>query len=121
LPQTRVVELNISGIPISYFCVEQLCKILQESHDETDLRVLHLRNAKLQDVSALKFMECILGAGDAPAAKIKYLSMSMNTQLGFKFQSGVIKMCQDAVERAEKGEKRIHLKYLDLKFCNLSQ
>ena len=121
LPQSRIVELNISGIPISYFCIEQLCRILQEFHGRIDLRVLHLRNTKLQDVSALKFMECVLGAGNAPAAKVKYLSMSMNTQLGFKFQSGVIKMFQDAAERAEKEDKKIHLKYLDLKFCNLSQ
>ena len=65
-------------------------------------------------------MECILGVGNVPAVKIKYLSMSMNTQLGYKFQSGVIKMLQDATERAEKGENKIHLKYLDLQFCNLS-
>ena len=80
-----MVELNVSGIPLSYFCVEQLCKVLQDTQLRADLRVLHLRNTKLQDVSALKFMEAILGSNYESPAKIKYLSMSMNTQLGFKF------------------------------------
>ena len=28
LPETKIVELNISGIPLSYFCIEQLCETL---------------------------------------------------------------------------------------------
>jgi hypothetical protein len=60
LPLTKIVELNISGIPISYICIEQLCKVLIQS-ERLELRVLHLRNTKLQDMSALKFMETIIG------------------------------------------------------------
>ena len=80
LPHTRLTELNISGIQINYFCIEQLCQVLSQSR-KLDLRVLHLRNTKLQDLSALKLMTQII----KNKAKIKYLSMSMNSLLGYKF------------------------------------
>jgi hypothetical protein len=41
-------------------------------------------------------MEYVLGIDMVDPIKIKYLSMSMNTQLGFKFQNGVVKMFQEA-------------------------
>ena len=28
LPYTRLVELNMSGIPLSYLCIEQICETL---------------------------------------------------------------------------------------------
>lgn len=78
LPNTRIVELNISGIPLNYFCVDSLCNVLSRQRDIIELRVLHLRNTKLQDLSALRLMEHILGVNQEPV-KIKFLSMSMNT------------------------------------------
>lgn len=115
LPETNIVELNVSGIPLSYFCVESLCMILKNERERVSLRVLHMRNTKLQDISALKLMEHVLGANGDPV-KIKYLSMSMNSQLGYKFQNGVVKMFQDTA----LSQNAWYLKYIDLKFCNLS-
>jgi hypothetical protein len=43
--------------------------------------------------------------------------MSMNTQLGFKFQNGVVRMFHESSNPL----KKFYLKYLDLKFCNLSK
>lgn len=42
--------------------------------------------------------------------------MSMNINLGFQFQNGVIKMLRESHEQEEKH----HLKYLDLKQCNIN-
>jgi hypothetical protein len=55
LPFTRVVELNVSGIPVNYFGIDALCRVVEGSH-KLDLRVLHLRNTRLNDASALKLM-----------------------------------------------------------------
>ena len=60
LSSSRIVELNVSGIPVSYFSIEQLCSVLSNFRSKIDLRVLHLRNTKLSDLSALKLMELII-------------------------------------------------------------
>ena len=62
-------------------------------------------------------MEYVLGINMVDPIKIKYLSMSMNTQLGFKFQNCVVKMFHEAANPM----KQYYLKYLDLKFCNLTK
>lgn len=113
LPRTRIVELNISGIPINHFCMEQLCQVLSANRSHVDLRVLHLRNTKLSDYCALMLMEHILGAplevkqsldghrqgkSTSNSIKIKYLSLRMNTTLGFDFQNGIVKLFQEAYE-----------------------
>jgi len=145
LPKTRIVELNISGIPINHLCMEQLCKVLKTNRGHVDLRVLHLRNTKLSDYSALMLMEHILGSPQANGqsvesqrqgkhalnpVKIKFLSLRMNTTLGFDFQNGIIKLFQEAYEgidrsqgqqQSHQGRKPYHLKFLDLHFCNISQ
>lgn len=87
LPQTNVVELNLSGIPINYFCIDSLCKVINDTK-KLNLRVIHLRNTKLNDLSALKLLSQLIDRH----SKIKYLSMSMNNSLGYKFQQSVIQM-----------------------------
>jgi hypothetical protein len=90
LPRTNLFELNLSGIPLSYPCIEQMCKMLDSP--KTKLQVLHLRNTKLNDLSALKLMECIVGIEVNNPLPIRYLSLSMNNKLGFHFQNGLLKM-----------------------------
>ena len=102
------------------------------------LRVLHVRNCKLSDASALKLMEHVILGGPSDDSskkkplKLKYLSMRMNSQLGFRFQSELVKMMkesldmrtQQASEYSAERKRKIypfHLKYLDLQFCNVSQ
>ena len=46
LINTKIIELNISGIPINYLNIETLCNAMNDSKRPT-LRVLHLRNTKL--------------------------------------------------------------------------
>jgi hypothetical protein len=77
-----------------------------------NLRVLHLRNTKLNDSGAIRLLEQII----VHKAKIKYLNMSMNTSLGFQFQNHLIKMLRDVLAHNEKH----HLKFLELKYCNLN-
>jgi hypothetical protein len=79
LPKTRIIELNISGIPLNFVCIDCLCNIL--NNNTMDLRVLHLRNTKLQDSSGLRIMEQIL----INKSKIKYLNLASNFGLGFQF------------------------------------
>lgn len=81
--------------------------------EKLDLRVLHIRNTKLQDSSALKLLEQII----VHRAKVKYLGMSMNPNLGFQFQNGLIKMLRETALE----EKKHHVKLLDLKYCNITK
>lgn len=123
LPSTRLVELNVSGIQLSYYCIEQLCETLAHFRSESSLRVLHVRNCKLTDASALKLMQnVILGVPDEglKPLKLKYLSMRMNSQLGYRFQSELVQMMQESLEWRQKSIEQdrkylpFHLKYLDV-------
>lgn len=105
LPETKIVELNVSGIPLSYFCIEQLCDTLATHRSQIALRVLHVRNCKLSDASALKLMEHVILGGPLDdntskkkPLKLKYLSMRMNSQLGFRFQSELVKMMKESLD-----------------------
>ena len=119
LPTNGLIELNVSGIPINYYCVEQLCNVIAPG--KSQLRVLHLRNTKLQDISALKLMQHVLGTDQVKSSKIRYLSLSQNAQLRFQFQNGLLKLMQEASDRAERGLAKFRLKFIDLKYCNITQ
>lgn len=46
LKNTKIIELNISGIPVNFLNIESLCDAMKDSKRPA-LRVLHLRNTKL--------------------------------------------------------------------------
>ena len=101
LPSTKLVELNVSGISLSYFCIEQLCETLTVNRSQVSLRVLHIRNCKLTDASALKLMlHVIQGVPEEnkKPLKLKYLSMRMNNSLGYRFQAELVKMMKQSLE-----------------------
>lgn len=72
--------MSLSGNPLSFFCFESLSNVLKEK--SLSLEWLDLSNTKLADKNGIDIFESIL-----LYSKVKYLNLSRNSGLGYKFSA----------------------------------
>lgn len=91
---------------MSFFCFDSLANVLKEKN--LSLEWLDISNTKLTDKNGIDLFEAIL-----VHSKIKYLNLSRNSGLGYKFSAYSLHLAKNLQD--------YKLSILDVTYCGISQ